>query len=162
MTDWDRDRDVEAEGQRAFRSDRMTAAQLRDYRKAEGQFADGITRLPRQQNELPIHKAILQLLDLVMPPDAMWHHSPNELDMAGDEAARSIAKAKMMGMIPGWPDIEIVWRSHAFFMEIKAPGQGPSPVQLDVHAKLAIAGCKVAVVRSVTEAELTLIQWGMT
>lgn len=92
--------------------------------------------------------------------DAIYHHSPNELDMAGPEAARQIAKARKLGTKAGWPDIEIIWQGRAFFLEIKADSR-QSDAQKDIQRDLARAGAPYAVVRSVTEAEAALKQWGL-
>lgn len=135
--------------------DRMTAAQLQAFYKAEGD-----TSLPRRDLEGPIHRAILDLLALTLPPDAVWHHSPNELDMAGPEAARQIAKARKLGTRAGWPDIEIIWQGRAYFMEVKAESR-QSDAQKEVEEDLVRAGACYAVVRSVREAEDALMQWGM-
>jgi len=137
-------------------NNRMTAAQLLAFYKA-----DGNTSAPRQDREGPIHRAILNLLDLVLPGDAIYHHSPNELDMAGPEAARQIAKARKLGTKAGWPDIEIIWQGRAFFLEIKADSR-QSDAQKDIQRDLARAGAPYVVVRSVTEAEAALKQWGIT
>jgi len=134
----------------------MTAAQLQEFYKA-----DGDTSAPRQDREGPIHRAILDLLDLVLPGDAMYHHSPNELDMAGPEAARQIAKARKLGTKPGWPDIEIIWQGRFYGLEIKADSR-QSDAQKDIQRDLTRAGAPYAVVRSVTEAEAALKQWGIT
>lgn len=133
----------------------MTAYQLQAFYKA-----DGDTSAPRQDREGPIHRAILDLLDLALPGDAIYHHSPNELDMAGPEAARQIAKARKLGTKAGWPDIEIIWQGRAFFLEIKADSR-QSEAQKDIQRDLTRAGAPYAVVRSVTEAETALKQWGM-
>jgi len=136
-------------------TDRMTAAQLQAFYKA-----DGDTR-PRQDREGPIHKAILQFLALALPRDALYHHSPNELDMAGAEAARQIAKARNLGTKAGWPDIEIIWQGHAYFLEVKARTM-QSDAQKDIQSGLVRAGAPYAVVRSVVEAEAALKRWGLT
>jgi len=137
-------------------SNRMTAARLRAFYKA-----DGDTSAPRQDREGPIHRAILDLLDLVLPGDAIYHHSPNELDMAGPEAARQVAKARKMGTRAGWVDIEIVWQGRFYGVEVKAPGGRVSSSQAETHADLRRAGAAVAVVSSVSEAEAVLKSWGL-
>ena len=134
----------------------MTAAQLQAFYKA-----DGDTSAARQDREGPIHRAILDLLDLVLPGDAIYHHSPNELDMAGPEAARQIAKARKLGTKSGWPDLEIIWQGRAFFLEIKADSR-QSEAQKDIQRDLVRAGAPYALVRSVTEAEAMLKSWGLT
>lgn len=136
-------------------TNRMTAAQLQAFYKA-----DGDTSAPRQDREGPIHRAILQLLDLALPGDAIYHHSPNELDMAGPEAARQIAKARKLGTKAGWPDIEIIWQGRAYFLEVKADSR-QSDAQKDIQRDLVRAGASYAVVRSVTEAEAILKSWGL-
>jgi hypothetical protein len=135
---------------------RMTAAQLQAFYKADGDHS-----APRQDREGAIHKAILQLLDLALPADAIYHHSPNELDMAGPEAARQIAKARKLGTKAGWTDIEIIWQGRFYGLEIKAKSP-QSDAQKDIQRDLARAGAPYAVVRSVTEAEAILKQWGLT
>jgi len=136
-------------------SNRMTAAQLQAFYKADGDH-----RAPRQDREGPIHKGILQLLDMVLPGDAIYHHSPNELDMAGAEAARQIAKARKLGTKAGWTDIEIIWQGRAYFLEVKANSR-QSDAQKDIQRDLVLAGASYAVVRSVTEAEEALKVWHM-
>lgn len=134
---------------------RMTAADLQAYYRNQGD-----TR-PRQDREGPVHRSILQLLDLSLPGDAIYHHSPNELDMAGAEAAKQIAKARKLGTKAGWTDIEIVWQGRFYGVEIKAPGGRVSAVQAEMHDALRRAGASVAVVSSVKEMEDTLLSWGM-
>lgn len=136
-------------------TERMTAAQLRAFRAA-----DGDTRAPRVDREGPIQRAIVALLDVVLPPDAIYHHSPNELDMAGSEAARQIVKARRLGTRKGWPDLEIIWRGRAYFMETKANGL-QSDDQRAVQHDLERAGASYVVVRSVTGAQNALQAWGM-
>jgi len=137
-------------------SNRMTAAQLQAFYKADGDH-----RAPRQDREGPIHKGILQLLDLALPGDAIYHHSPNELDMAGPEAARQIAKARKLGTKAGWTDIEIVWQGRFYGIEVKALGGRVSSAQAETHADLRRAGALVAVVSSVSEMREVLGQWGL-
>jgi hypothetical protein len=134
---------------------RMTAQQLKAFYKS-----DGDTRAPRQDREGPIHKAILQFLDMFLPDDAIYHHSPNELDMAGPEAARQIAKARKLGTKSGWPDIEIVWQGRIFFLEVKAK-TNQSEAQKGIQSDLVRCGGLYAVVRSVDEAKEILTSWGL-
>jgi len=135
----------------------MTAAELRAMQAGQGTP----TRAKRRDLEGPLHRSILHLLEMVLPPDAIYHHSPNELDMAGPEAARQVAKARKLGTKPGWLDIEIIWQGRAYFLEIKNPNGRLSDAQRELHPKLIRAGAAVAVVRSVTEAEATLKSWGL-
>ena len=47
-----------------------------------------------------LHKHIIQWLEIALPDNSVYHHSPNE-------GIRHIAfrkKLKAMGMVSGWPD----------------------------------------------------------
>ncbi len=115
----------------------------------------------RRSVELPLHRSIYNFLLWKLPKDAAVHHSPNELDMAGEEAARQVAKATSMGTEKGWPDLEIVWRGRIYFIEVKPEGKGLTGEQPQCHAKLTKAGAPVAICHSIEEAEAALIEWGM-
>lgn len=134
---------------------RMTAADLQAYYRNQGD-----TR-PRQDREGPVHRSILQLLDLSLPGDAIYHHSPNELDMAGAEAAKQIAKARKLGTKAGWPDIEIIWQGRAYFLEIKAEKGRQAEAQRDMAAALIRAGACYEIARSVDDAMAALEKWGV-
>lgn len=135
-------------------TERMTAADLQAFYKAEGDH-----HAPRQDREGPIHRAIIAFLDFALPRDAVYHHSPNELDMAGPEAARQIAKARKLGTRKGWPDIEIIRGGRVWFLEVKAGSNMPDETQTECHEALYRAGCYIAVVRSVDDAEAVLRRW---
>ena len=51
------------------------------------------------------------------------------------------------GLKPGCPDLLAFWRGRAFGLEVKRPGEGPTPEQRAFHRRLAGAGVPVAVVR---------------
>ena len=112
-------------------------------------------------NELELQRAVKQLFDLTLPRDAVWHHSPNELDMHGPEAARAQAKARSMGTRKGWPDIEIIWNGRAHFIELKIEGNNLNDDQQHVGDMLVRAGARHAVCRSVGEVQDVLQKWGM-
>ena len=100
--------------------------------------------------EGPIHLAILQYLRAVLPR-AVIHHSPNEFGMAGDGIARQIAKARYMGTVKGWPDLEVMHEGRALFFEVKALGKRATPEQVIVGDQLMKAGFNWALVRSIDE-----------
>ena len=135
-------------------TDRMTAAQLVAHTNAQH-------RAKRVDHEGPIHRAILAMLDLRLPDDAVVHHSPNEVDMQGPKVAKAIAKARVLGTVKGWPDIEIIWRGRAYFIEVKAPKGTVQDSQARCHAILAVAGCPVIIARSADEAEAALRDLGV-
>lgn len=112
--------------------------------------------------EGPIHRSILALLRVRFPA-ALIHHSANEIGLSGPAVARQIAKAKNNGMVPGWPDIEVINWQHmpVLFFEVKAPGGALTPAQKAVHDQLAALGHKVAVVRSIDDTTAKLAEWGI-
>jgi hypothetical protein len=115
---------------------------------------------PRIDREGPIHKAILEYLRRALP-GAMIHHSANELDIGGDRRAKAIAqgKAKAKGMMPGFPDLIILWCGRFLAIEVKADGNYPDPQQRDVGALIEKNGGTWAWARSVTEAEKIVKAW---
>lgn len=114
----------------------------------------------RRSLETPLHRQIVNWLRWQLPK-AVLHHSPNELDMPGKDAARLVAKAKSMGMRPGWPDIEFMLNGRMYFMEVKAGNNRPSPEQKKVHDELRAQGAFVAVVTSLDEAQAAVRRWGI-
>lgn len=110
--------------------------------------------------EGPIHRAILSWLRAVMP-DAIVHHAANEIGLAGAAVQRQIAKAKSLGMVPGWPDLEVLTVHGPLFLEVKSPGGRLTDAQQDVHDRMRALGYRVAVVRGVDEARAALAAWGI-
>jgi len=145
--------------------DRMTAAELRAFHLGQGKICDADLSPPLKQKrrklEEPIHLAIVELLMLALPIGAVFHHSPNELDMKGDKAARMIAKAKAMGMRPGFPDIVIFYAQRSYFIEIKAPNGNLSEDQKELRTELMVQGFNYAVCYSVDDAAQALKSWGL-
>ena len=112
--------------------------------------------------ESQIHRAILQYLRLAMPR-ALIHHSANEVALSGKDVARAIGKAKGLGMLPGFPDIAVFPGAHIgpLFFEVKTPRGTLSAAQRAVMGQLIDAGYRYAVVRSVTDAQERLAEWGI-
>ncbi len=102
--------------------------------------------------EAALHTTVAEYLNLALPADAVWHHSPNE-GKRGFKAQRDIKK---MGVHKGWPDIEIVYRGEVVFIELKAGTRKLSPDQLACHVRLEAAGCPVALCRSLDDVETFL------
>jgi len=117
-----------------------------------------MTKPKRIDREGPIHRSVLDYLRKTLP-GAMIHHSPNERDMRGVSAMRQIAKARDLGTVKGWPDIEILWRGHFWTMEVKAEGQYAKPEQREVGAAIIAAGGRWAVVRSIDDAAECVAEW---
>ena len=117
----------------------------------------------RHDIEGPIHRSILQYLQLTLGRSAVIHHSPNELNLSGVAVQKAIAqnKAKALGMVTGWPDLEIITGGRVYFMEVKGPRGVHSVKQRDVQERLEGCGAGYAVVRNIDDAEDALKRWGL-
>lgn len=86
---------------------------------------------------------------------------PNEAFMAAARIARmpdkSIAMMSMhlkkMGMLPGVPDICILYQGETVFIEVKALGKKPSDKQLNIHTLIKEIGFNVYVVDNFEDAK---------
>lgn len=133
---------------------RIRAAHLRDL------MAKNRTARPRADRERPVHLACLHYLQVALP-GAVIHHSANELELGGDAKAKAIAqaKAKALGMRPGWPDIEVLWHGQFWTFEVKADDNGPTKEQRECGADIVAQGGRWAVVRSVDDVRACLDEW---
>lgn len=115
----------------------------------------------RVDHETPIHLDCLAWLHAQFP-DALIHHSANESGLRGgasSSVARAQGRAKDMGMMPGFPDLLVIWRGHVWGIEIKAP-KGRVQASLEkVGLLMENNGARWAVVRSRTELEEVVAAW---
>jgi len=113
--------------------------------------------------ERAIQRAVVAYLRQVLPR-AIVHHSVNEQALSGrDRRAASIAmhNAKLDGMLPGWPDIEVLTDERTLFFEVKREGGKLSPAQAGIHEQIRALGYSVAVVRSVDDVREALTEWAV-
>ena len=115
----------------------------------------------RQSPERQAHLAILGYLRAVLYGNPIIHHSPNELGLSGPAAARQVAKHKMLGMTPGFPDLVAMTFHGPLFFEIKAGRNSASPAQDAVAADLKRLGYRFAIVRSIEDTRAALAAWGI-
>ena len=89
--------------------------------------------------EEALHMAVARFLDVALPSDAVWWHTPN----GGKRTRAEAGKFKAMGVRAGFPDIAILWRGKLLVVELKAPGKSParlSPPQRELAGRLTRAG----------------------
>lgn len=112
----------------------------------------------RDNPEERLQRAVVQYLTLSMPDDVFWYHCPN-----GEyRSKRTAARLKLMGVMPGVPDLCFVLRSgRAAFIELKAPKKGLSKVQKEAKSVIDGAGGMFAMCRTLEEVEKTLTDWGV-
>lgn len=128
-------------------TDRLTVARFRNVHGRR-----------RSNPEQAVHAAVLTYLRTTFPR-AVIHHSPNEVDMRGPEAAKSIAKARKMGTVKGWPDIEMLHRGAFWTFEVKSEGGRTTPEQAAVGAQIIAGGGRWAVVRSIDDVAECIEEW---
>ncbi len=128
----------------------------------------------RGRPELLIQRSVIAFVKQCVR-GGLAFHVPNE---AGTSAGRDrnfrLARHRA-GVVSGVPDLFVCWPAGSLFygekgeawaagncwLEVKAPkGKGPSDQQLHAHALLRDAGQRVAVVRSIGDAEAALRSFG--
>ena len=107
--------------------------------------------------EEDIHRQVAAWLDLCLAPEVVWFHPAN-----GERRGKAAAgKLKAMGVKPGIPDLLFIHAQQTWAIELKRPGEYPSPVQRDVHERMRAAGAMVAVAHSLDEVRAQLAAWGI-
>lgn len=104
--------------------------------------------------EASIHTAICNALNLVLPDDAFFFHVPNE----GKRGWKAQREFKALGGVAGVPDIQVIYKGRAIFLEVKSRTGTLSHAQKKTAERLTKCGAIVATVRSVDEALCVLEQ----
>lgn len=105
--------------------------------------------------EAQLHTQIVNWLRLALPDGAVLHHSPAGIGKLGWKGKNMM---KTHGVMPGWPDLEILYRSKMIFLEIKTKTGRVSAAQKICHRRLTLAGGTVHVVKSLGDAQEFLKQ----
>lgn len=111
----------------------------------------------RRYPEDKLQRAIVEYLDWSLPDDAVVFAVPN----GGKRHAREAARMKGLGVKAGIPDLCIVWRGKALFIEVKAIRGVLAQEQRAMIHKLEYCGSLVWVARSVEQVELVLRDAGV-
>ena len=117
--------------------------------------------MTRRTPEADIQRAIVHTLRIVLPRDAIIHHSANSIGLSGALIQRQIAHNEAMGTVKGFPDLLCILPviPAVCGFEIKAPGNYPDKDQRGLHAAMQALGVPVAVVRSVAAVDAALGAW---
>lgn len=110
-----------------------------------------------RMSESAIQMAVMQHLRLRALPGVVAWHVPN----GGSRTAAEAGRFKAEGVVPGIPDINILWAGHFYGLELKADKGRLSPAQRDMHEKLQSAGATVAVAYGLDAAIAQLEAWGV-
>jgi hypothetical protein len=76
----------------------------------------------------------------------------------GKRHAREAARMKGLGVKAGVPDLCVVYRGRAAFLELKAKRGVMSPAQKAMQKRLIYAGADVCLCKSVAEVEASLLE----
>jgi hypothetical protein len=117
-----------------------------------------------------VHRAVAQYLALALPSKGAWFaHVPN----GGGRTKAEGGILKALGVKAGVPDLLIVHRGRAHWLELKAPPRllkngtpskakpAISDEQEETMRQLQRAGCEVGICRSLGEVQALLTQWGI-
>ena len=134
----------------------------------EGTIPEKPTRRKPQRLELPVHVKVLNDLRACLPVGAVVYHIAN----GEARSAAAGARLKAMGVLPGMPDLCVLYRKQAIYFEVKAPtGIGkrgkqlaprrPSEAQRETIAAIIANGFPVAVVDNIGAAKAFLTGLGI-
>lgn len=104
--------------------------------------------------EQNLQQQVVRVLDAILPPppDGPVLFAPDAgVQAGGKHAARIGGIRKSMGVRAGIPDLCLVWRGRAVFVELKTEKGRLSPAQREMHWALTLAGAAVTTCRSVDE-----------
>jgi hypothetical protein len=131
-----------------------TLLRLMDYRHFKGRTGP--------EDKLAIEVAsMLRAATVEGKLRATWTHVPHEVGGKGKLAAIRMALAKAMGLIKGSADYVFVAENGGGWIEIKVPGNYPTPIQRDFGEWCRINNVRHAICRSTQEVEDTLRSWGL-
>ena len=149
-----------------------TTARARNVARALYSPGDPIPERPQRAKprrlELPVHVAIFNGLSACLPVGAVVYHIGN----GEARSAAAGARLKAMGVLPGMPDLCVLYRKQAIYFEVKAPtGIGkrgkplaprrPSEAQRETIAAIIANGFPVAVVDNIGAAKAFLVGLGV-
>jgi len=111
----------------------------------------------RGHEEETLQRAICHFLTLALPADAVYFAVPN----GGLRSPKVAARLRATGTRAGVPDLCIIHRGHALFLELKAAHGTMSAVQKEMARRLIYAGAEVMLIRSIDDCERGLREAGV-
>jgi hypothetical protein len=110
----------------------------------------------RQHPEFHIQVAIVGFLHYALPDDTWFTAIPGGNLGGGADSDLRGQWTRQMGLRKGAPDIFILWRQLAIFLEVKAEKGALSSDQVVQHQQITLSGGICHVVRSIDETEAIL------
>jgi hypothetical protein len=111
------------------------------------------------QSESEIQIQIVELLKTVLKGDVLWTFFPAGEAGGGRGGKVRGARLKRMGLHPGWPDLQFLYKGRYFGMEVKTKTGRLSQSQRRMHSLLEEQGVSVAVVRSINDVLERCNEW---
>jgi hypothetical protein len=111
----------------------------------------------RRALEFQFHKSVAQFLNLVLPDDADWCHTPN----GGFRTAAEAGRLKAMGVKPGDPDIRLIYQGKVYFIELKRVGGTVSVAQISRGIRLQRCGARVHKAETLEQVQDALKSFGI-
>lgn len=119
-------------------------------------------RKRRGTPEADLQRAVVRWLRLVLPGDAIVHHSPNETGDGSEAARKRQAVLVGMGVFPGFADVVVLARGRVLFLELKSPTGSLSDDQKEFRRRVWAQGLPWALVRSLDDAADALDAFGIS
>jgi hypothetical protein len=119
-----------------------------------------------ERYEEDAHVITSAYLTHVLPVEAVWWHTPNGARYNPKTAHAEAALMAAMGLLPGMPDILILYRSTLHGFDVKSAKGVATPAQITVAARLNAGGARVldpkkSPVRTIEDVEVALLGWGI-
>jgi hypothetical protein len=111
----------------------------------------------RRHEEDDLQRSIVAYLRLALPPDGMVFAIPN----GGLRSEKVAARLKGTGTLAGMPDLCVIYRSRAYFIELKTRTGVVSAAQRATMRKLIYCGADVMLCRSVDDVERSVRECGV-
>jgi len=111
----------------------------------------------RAHPEADLQRAVVAYLNAALPADA-WFTAINPVP-AKSKAVAGLSKA--MGLVPGVPDLVILWHGETLWVELKSRTGWTNAVQRACMLAIADAGAEIAVCRDIDEVAAALEGFGM-
>lgn len=112
---------------------------------------------PRRHDEDELQHAVCLFLAVALPSDATYFAVPN----GGKRHAREAARMKGLGLRAGVPDLIVIHRGRALFLELKTKRGVMSAAQKAMQQLLIYSGATVVVCRRVDDVERALRDAGL-
>ena len=106
--------------------------------------------------EYQLQSLIFEFLKIQLNKDALVTCFPS----GGGGKIRG-AMLKRMGLVAGWPDLQIIHKGMYYGLEVKTEKGKVSENQKAIHDSLKKQGAKVAVVRTPEQAWIQIKEWGL-